>query len=48
MLSEKFITKFQKIYYKNFNEEISEEKALKEGLHIIRIISTINKIPIIK
>jgi hypothetical protein len=41
MLTDDQIAKFQLLWKQRFNEEISKEKALKEGLKLITLITAI-------
>jgi len=41
MLSNEQITKFQDLYKKRFNEEISREKAYEQSVKLIRLVELI-------
>lgn len=43
MLTDKEITKYQKIYKKRFGKEISKKDALEQGMKLITLIKTIYK-----
>lgn len=43
-LTEEQISEFQRIYFKRYDEEISREDAIDEGLSLIRLVAiVINK-----
>ena len=41
MLTDNQLAKFQLLWKNRFNEEISKEKALKEGLKLITLVTAI-------
>ena len=43
MLSDKQIKKFQKIYKKEFNEEISRKEAFEKGSNLVRLVEIVYK-----
>ncbi len=47
MLSDEQISKFQTLYKKRFGKEISREKAIEQGIKLIRLVELVYK-PITK
>lgn len=45
MLTDDQITKFQQIWKKKFNEDISREQALSYGLNLIRLLQVVCRDP---
>lgn len=41
MLSEKMIIKYQKLFKKRFNREISREQTMEEGMRLVRLMQLI-------
>lgn len=43
MLSEEQITKYQEIYKKYYNKDISREEALEQGIKLVNLVKLIYK-----
>ncbi|QSH39348.1 hypothetical protein JXR01_03570 [Candidatus Kaiserbacteria bacterium] len=46
MLEEEQILEFQELHKQHFDQNITYEQALEEGLKLIRVVALINNIPL--